>query len=481
NGLFVEEAVDILLAVCAGVFAAHQLGVVHRDIKPRNIFLARNHMREIEPTVLDFGISKVDDGPVDEAQALTDSGVIVGTVQYVSPEHVRGTPTDARSDQYALGVVLYECLTGRLPHQGKTSYALLQTIAEGRFPPPSAIRGGIPPALEKQLLRAMSTEPNQRFDSVHTFGRALLEFASAKRRVMWAEYFGRPDALVSASGPPTRTSPIAVPMAPAKPTTDRGKPPAARTPQAGSARVAPPGETVYREPPALARPGKGRGRWMVWGLLLLAGGGATWAAVQDEHVLEWANGGRSEPPAATPRKETSSPQAVGGPAVPESPPAGPVSPPPAQGRGSAAEPTASANADDNTAAEEKPASPPQTTATGAAATTPPRAADPAPQTVSVQVSSTPSGAAVFLDDAEVSAGKTPVVLTLPRDEQPRVIWVRLPRHRPASRAAVLNEDQSIHLQLQRLSARPRNARAAESAEEAPEEAPIERHYQKLED
>jgi serine/threonine protein kinase len=107
---------DIMLAVCAGVFAAHESGVVHRDLKPQNIFLSHTSLGETVPKVLDFGISKM---IVEDVNApLTNTGMVMGTTHYLSPEQVSGKGVDARSDQYALGVILYEALTGRRPHAG---------------------------------------------------------------------------------------------------------------------------------------------------------------------------------------------------------------------------------------------------------------------------------------------------------------------------------------------------------------------------
>jgi serine/threonine-protein kinase len=114
RGLPVVEAANILLAVCAAVFTAHQARVIHRDLKPRNIFLARTRMFEVGPKILDFGISKLEGEGEDgqPSQSLTEPGYLLGTPHYLSPEQVAGRSADARSDQYALGVVLFECLTG---------------------------------------------------------------------------------------------------------------------------------------------------------------------------------------------------------------------------------------------------------------------------------------------------------------------------------------------------------------------------------
>ena len=186
QGLDPSLVADIMLAVTAGVFAAHQAGIIHRDLKPQNIFLARTPLDEMVPKVVDFGISK----RVDEtASALTSKGAVIGTMHYLSPEQVLGKDIDARSDQYALGVILYECLTGRRPHEGETMFAILRSIGEGTFTRPRGRRPDLSEPLEAIVLRAMSLHPDYRFASVHELGRALLPFASPKRRVAWADYF----------------------------------------------------------------------------------------------------------------------------------------------------------------------------------------------------------------------------------------------------------------------------------------------------
>ena len=96
-----------------------------------------------------------------------------------------------RSDQYALGVILYETLTGKRPHQGDSMYAVMQSIGEGRFTPPRMLRPELSTGVEAVVLRAMSLRPQDRFESVHGLGRALLPFASSKRRVIWSDYYQR--------------------------------------------------------------------------------------------------------------------------------------------------------------------------------------------------------------------------------------------------------------------------------------------------
>jgi serine/threonine-protein kinase len=176
--LTVQRTADLLLPVVAAVSAAHQLGVVHRDLKPENIFLASTH-GGIHPKVLDFGISKLVD--VDNIESLTETGAFLGTPQYMSPEQAQGAKhIDHRSDQYSLGVILYQCVTGRRPVEEQSLYALIQRIIRAEFPPPSQLNPELPPELEAVILRAMAFDRNDRFPNTRALGQALLEFASAR-------------------------------------------------------------------------------------------------------------------------------------------------------------------------------------------------------------------------------------------------------------------------------------------------------------
>jgi serine/threonine-protein kinase len=194
----VERLADVLVPVVSAVAAAHDAGVLHRDLKPDNVFLARRRRGE-HPVLLDFGISKVDSGG--PAQPLTAAGDLLGTPPYMSPEQVEHGMGrfDARSDQYALGVILYECATGRLPYRDHASIVQLMTaIARGGAPPPSSIRPEIPPDFDALVARAMNLDPALRYPSVLGLGRALLAFASPRARALWADEFGddaspRPD------------------------------------------------------------------------------------------------------------------------------------------------------------------------------------------------------------------------------------------------------------------------------------------------
>jgi serine/threonine protein kinase len=178
----IEYVADVMLGVCSALRACHQLGIVHRDLKPSNIFLADTDTGP-EIKVLDFGVSKA---PM--AGDLTQEGQILGTPQYLSPEQVNGKARP-ESDQYALGVLLYVCLTKKLPFEEHQNLSLLRAIEVGRFQGPRAHRPEIPEALEAIILRAMHANPAERFESVHALGQALWTFASSRGQVEWKNYY----------------------------------------------------------------------------------------------------------------------------------------------------------------------------------------------------------------------------------------------------------------------------------------------------
>jgi eukaryotic-like serine/threonine-protein kinase len=204
--LAIEVVADIMLGVCAALRACHQLGIVHRDLKPSNIFLADTDTGH-EIKVLDFGVSKA---PM--AGDLTQEGQILGTPQYLSPEQVNGK-VGPESDQYALGVLLYVCLTKRLPFEEHQNLSLLRAIEVGRFRGPRAHRPDIPEALEAIILRAMHANPAQRFESVHALGQRLWEFASSRGQVEWKNYYFHSPPVAM----PSKTTLRGVPLAPAPP------------------------------------------------------------------------------------------------------------------------------------------------------------------------------------------------------------------------------------------------------------------------
>jgi tetratricopeptide (TPR) repeat protein len=167
-----DEGVGIAIQVADGLEAAHRKGVVHRDLKPGNIMLARSGVK-----LLDFGLARLrgDGATEDESTAALpgDAGKIVGTLPYMSPEQLSGATVDARSDVWALGVVLHEMLTGRRPFHGPTPAALTAAILE-QDPPPLSPGGSAPPAaLDHVVRRCLAKDPAARWQSARDVATEL--------------------------------------------------------------------------------------------------------------------------------------------------------------------------------------------------------------------------------------------------------------------------------------------------------------------
>jgi serine/threonine protein kinase len=175
GALAFEDSLEIAEQVLSALIAAHQKGVVHRDLKPENIFLTERG-GERAAKLLDFGISKNLQRGDDETLSLTRPGAVVGTPYYLSPEQARGDRVDHRADLWAMGVVLYEMLTGSLPYKAENYNRLIVKILTTRPAPPRSLRPAIEPALEEIVLRALSFEPDQRFQSAAEMRGALRVF-----------------------------------------------------------------------------------------------------------------------------------------------------------------------------------------------------------------------------------------------------------------------------------------------------------------
>ena len=160
------EVLRLMLPTMRGVAEAHREGVLHRDLKPDNVFLCRGKDgSEREPKVVDFGIGKLRD---DEAQLnVTRAGMVIGTPSYMAPEQLAGSrDPDPRVDVYALGVVMYEALAGRCPFQADGTFALIAQIATSTPPVLASLAPETPPELLAIVERAMHRDPDRRFPSV---------------------------------------------------------------------------------------------------------------------------------------------------------------------------------------------------------------------------------------------------------------------------------------------------------------------------
>ena len=180
--LDVEQAANIVLQVLSGVGHAHGAGVVHRDLKPGNIFLVnRGDHRPPAVKVLDFGIAKLADS------ALTRGTSTMGTVAYMSPEQIEHPgQVDGRSDLFSLGVVLFEMLAGSTPFSGDTDFAIMQRIVSGE-------RSDLPPSaglLAPVVQRALRADPSERFPTAQAFAAAVRPLASPEVRLMVDDWEG---------------------------------------------------------------------------------------------------------------------------------------------------------------------------------------------------------------------------------------------------------------------------------------------------
>jgi serine/threonine protein kinase len=179
--LELSQAIDIILPMLDAVAAVHAAGVLHRDVKPSNILLARGIDGRLQPKLVDFGIARFID--VDDSDERTRGPL--GTPHYMAPEQARSEAVDERTDQYALGSVLFEMLTGREPYVGQTVERVLCEVARGKFPRLSTLRAGLPVELEDALARATQRNPAQRFPTIEALAYALVPFASERMRQQW--------------------------------------------------------------------------------------------------------------------------------------------------------------------------------------------------------------------------------------------------------------------------------------------------------
>jgi serine/threonine-protein kinase len=156
-------AADVIVQVLRAARYAHKRGIVHRDLKPHNVILDE----EGRVKVTDFGIARAG------ASEMTETGAILGTAQYLSPEQAQGLAVDARSDLYAVGVMLYELLTGRLPFDAESAVTIaLKHVSEAPLPP-AELNPAVSPALEAVVLRALAKAPEDRFADADEFIAAL--------------------------------------------------------------------------------------------------------------------------------------------------------------------------------------------------------------------------------------------------------------------------------------------------------------------
>ena len=202
--LSVVRALALLEQICRALGAAHARGVVHRDVKPENVFVVPRDGGGEQAKVLDFGISHVPAAP--GCQRLTRAGAIIGTPEYMAPEQATGGVVDHRADVYGLGVLAFEMLTGTLPFQAPSDIATLLAAQSQQPDPPSRRNAAVPPEVDALVLRALAKLPEDRHPSMVAFAaeiarlRGALVTASGIRHAIETARFDGPEPIHARPG-----------------------------------------------------------------------------------------------------------------------------------------------------------------------------------------------------------------------------------------------------------------------------------------
>jgi Protein kinase domain len=248
------EATRVIGQIASALDAAHAKGLVHRDVKPANVILAQGS-GGLHAYLTDFGLTKA----TDAASALTATGMLVGTVDYMAPEQLMGQTLDARTDVYALACVLFETLTGRVPYPVDTPVAKMHAHANQPAPSLREAAPALPPGLEAVIARGMAKDPAERYATTGELGRAAEAAAGA----------APPPPPTAAAVPPgpTRLEPPSPPPTPVP----WGPPP---PPPAGPPIGGPP-PPPWEQPPPRKKGKRGLVVALVLAAVLVAGGGVT--------------------------------------------------------------------------------------------------------------------------------------------------------------------------------------------------------------
>jgi eukaryotic-like serine/threonine-protein kinase len=209
-----RKALTITADVLAALDVSHEMNLVHRDIKPGNVMMTRRGVVK----VMDFGIARAMQSGV---TSMTQTGMVVGTPQYLSPEQALGRGVDARSDLYSVGIMLFELLTGRLPFEADSPLAIAYAHVQEEPVAPSSINRSVPAPVDALVARALRKNPDERFASAEEMREECLRLAAA----------GTAAAPVIVAGGPSAASGVGVGQAVFPPVSDTGTPPPANVPQ----------------------------------------------------------------------------------------------------------------------------------------------------------------------------------------------------------------------------------------------------------
>jgi serine/threonine-protein kinase len=264
HSLSLSESLEVLAQVCDGLNFAHRQQIVHRDIKPTNVRVQRDGKR-LHAKVMDFGVAKISNSD------MTATGMVMGTVSYMAPEYIRTGKPDPRSDLFAVGVMLYECLSGRKPFAGDTTPTVLYKIVnEAPEPIDTDQLRGISPAIRSVLDRTLTKNPDDRFQTAEELAKAL----RAAKDPSWMGQVDEATSLLRASAPTAPAPALPSPSA----TTFQGPAPVIPVPPA-------PPAPAPRPAPRPATSGGGKGLWIgLAALALIAVGAASWWTLKSPAV-----------------------------------------------------------------------------------------------------------------------------------------------------------------------------------------------------
>jgi serine/threonine-protein kinase len=249
------EVIRLITEVLGALSAAHAVGVIHRDLKPGNIFVVLESNGSEYVKVLDFGLAKQSTTP-HSATPQTRASMIVGTPEYMAPEQACGQPVSPRTDLYAVGIILFEMLTGRLPFRGDSPMHVAIQQVQAQPPPPSSLVDGLPAELEALILRLLAKEPEQRPASAEAVARELKAISKTLAAEMTQlSGFARtlPEPEPPSVRPPGRQEAAAPQRSAPAP-----RPPAAPPETVDAPKTVLTGSRTAVAPPAPARPPPGR-------------------------------------------------------------------------------------------------------------------------------------------------------------------------------------------------------------------------------
>jgi eukaryotic-like serine/threonine-protein kinase len=260
-----SESLEILAQVCDGLGFAHRQQIVHRDIKPTNVRVQRDGKR-LHAKVMDFGVAKINNSD------MTATGMVMGTVSYMAPEYIRTGKPDPRSDLFAVGVMLYECLNGRKPFSGDTTPTVLYKIVNETPDPIDIDRlHGISPAIRTVLDRSLCKNPNERYQTAEDLAKSL----RAAKDPSWMGQIDDTTSLLRASAPTVPATPVAMQPAPPTVAVQPIYPSSATTLGGAAAPTTPPAPPPESTPSSRPAPGsRSKGLWIGFAALALVGVGA---------------------------------------------------------------------------------------------------------------------------------------------------------------------------------------------------------------